>query len=96
MLSIIVPTLNESKTGYLSKILNAYLGVDNIELICVDGGSKDDTISLIKQSNAKLIATDVCSRAGRLNAGVKQAKFDLVLLHHPRSLVDIEGHNNPM
>jgi glycosyltransferase involved in cell wall biosynthesis len=91
LLSIIVPTLNESKTGYLSKILNAYLGVDNIELICVDGGSKDDTISLIKQSNAKLIATDVCSRAGRLNAGVKQAKFDLVLLHHPRSLVDIEG-----
>jgi glycosyltransferase involved in cell wall biosynthesis len=91
LLSIVVPTLNESKTGYLSKILSAYLGMDGIEIICVDGGSKDDTISLIKQSNAKLIATDVCSRAGRLNAGIKQAKFDMVLLHHPRSLVDIEG-----
>lgn len=91
MLSIIVPTLNESKTGYLSKILNAYIGVDGIEVICVDGGSKDDTIPLIKQSIAKLIATDVCSRAGRLNVGIKHAKFDMVLLHHPRSLLDVEG-----
>jgi hypothetical protein len=57
----------------------------------VDGGSTDDTVSLIKQSDAKLIVTDLCSRAGRLNAGIKQAKFDMVLLHHPRSLVDIEG-----
>jgi GT2 family glycosyltransferase len=91
LLSIVIPTLNESKTGYLSKILHAYLGVHDIEIICVDGGSKDDTISVIKQSNAKLIATDFCTRAGRLNAGIKQAKFDMVLLHHPRSLVDIEG-----
>lgn len=91
MLSIIVPTLNESKTGYLSKILNAYLEVDGIEIICVDGGSSDNTISLIKQSNATLIASDFSSRASRLNAGIKYAKFDMVLLHHPRSLVDIEG-----
>jgi glycosyltransferase involved in cell wall biosynthesis len=91
LLSIIVPTLNESKIGYLPKILNAYLDVDGIEIICVDGGSSDNTISLIKQSNAKLITTDIGSRAGRLNAGIKQAKFDMVLLHHPRSLVDVEG-----
>jgi glycosyltransferase involved in cell wall biosynthesis len=91
LLSIVVPTLNESKTGYLSKILNAYNGVGGIEVICVDGGSQDDTISIIKQSNAKLIITDIGSRAGRLNTGIKQAKFDMVLLHHPRSLVDVEG-----
>jgi len=91
LLSIVIPTLNESKTGYLSKILNAYRGLADIEIICVDGGSSDDTVSLIKQSYAKLITTDVCSRAGRLNEGIKQATFDMVLLHHPRSLVDIEG-----
>ena len=71
MLSIVIPTLNESKTGYLSKILNAYRGLADIEIICVDGGSSDDTVSLIKQSHAKLITTDVCSRAGRLNEGIK-------------------------
>jgi len=91
LLSIVIPTLNESKTGYLSKILDTYIGVLNIEVICVDGGSQDDTISIIKQSTAKLIATDIGSRAGRLNAGIKHAKFDMVLLHHPRSLVDVEG-----
>jgi glycosyltransferase involved in cell wall biosynthesis len=91
LLSIVIPTLNESKTGYLSKILDAYIGVGGIEVICVDGGSQDDTISIIKQSYAKLITTAIGSRAGRLNTGIKQAKFDMVLLHHPRSLVDVEG-----
>jgi len=91
LLSIVVPTLNESKTGYLSKILTAYHDLANIEIICVDGGSTDATILHIQQSNAKLISTDICSRAGRLNVGIQHAKFDMVLLHHPRSLVDIEG-----
>jgi glycosyltransferase involved in cell wall biosynthesis len=83
--------LNESKTGYLAKILRTYSELANIEVICVDGGSTDDTISLIEQSNSKLIATDISSRAGRLNEGIKQAEFNRVLLHHPRSLVDIKG-----
>jgi glycosyltransferase involved in cell wall biosynthesis len=91
LLSIIIPTLNESKTGYLSKIFDAYYGIPEIEIICVDGGSTDDTILLIKRSAAKLIVTDISSRAGRLNVGIKQAKFDMVLLHHPRSLVNREG-----
>jgi glycosyltransferase involved in cell wall biosynthesis len=91
LLSIVVPTLNESKTGYLAKILSAYHGLADIEVICVDGGSTDNTISLIQQSYATLISTDICSRAGRLNTGIKQAKFDMVPLHHPRSLVDVEG-----
>jgi len=72
-------------------IFDAYREVADIEIICVDGGSSDNTVALIKQSNAKLIVTDIGSRAGRLNEGIKQAKFDMVLLHHPRSLVDIEG-----
>jgi glycosyltransferase involved in cell wall biosynthesis len=91
LLSIVIPTLNESKTGYLSKIFDAYRVVADIEIICVDGGSTDNTVSLIKQSNAMLITTDKGSRAERLNEGIKQAKFDMVLLHHPRSIVDIEG-----
>lgn len=91
MLTIVIPTLNESKTNYLSKILKTYNGLADVEIICVDGGSTDDTISLIKHSSARLLATDICSRAGRLNEGIKQAKFDMVLLHHPRSILDIKG-----
>ena len=91
MLTIVIPTLNESKTGYLPRILSDYKGLAEIEIICVDGGSTDNTVSLIKQSGARLIVTDVCSRAGRLNAGIKEAKFDMLLLHHPRSIIDING-----
>jgi glycosyltransferase involved in cell wall biosynthesis len=91
LLTIVIPTLNESKTGYLPRILSAYKGLAEIEIICVDGGSADDTVSLIKQSGVRLLVTDVCSRAGRLNAGIKEAKFDMVLLHHPRSIIDING-----
>lgn len=91
MLTIVIPTFNEAKLGYLPRILDAYSGSSEIEIICVDGGSTDTTILHIQQSNAKLISTDICSRAGRLNVGIQQAKFDMVLLHHPRSLVDIEG-----
>ena len=91
MLTIVIPTLNESKTGYLPRILSDYSGLAEIEIICVDGGSTDNTVSLVKQSGVRLIVTDICSRAGRLNVGIKAAKFDMVLLHHPRSLIDVNG-----
>jgi glycosyltransferase involved in cell wall biosynthesis len=91
LLSIIVPTLNESKTGYLWQILNAYQGLAHCQIICVDGGSTDNTLEIIRQSSASLLETNIVSRAGRFNAGVSLAKFDMLLLHHPRSLVDIKG-----
>ena len=46
---------------------------------------------LLLTSQAHLIETDITSRAGRLNEGVKHAKFDMVLLHHPRSIVQLDG-----
>jgi len=91
LLSIILPTINESKTGYLSQILNAYQDLVDCEIICVDGGSTDNTLQIVEQSSAYLIATDIASRAGRLNEGIRQARFPLILLHHPRSIVDVEG-----
>ena len=91
MLSIVVPTLNESKSGYLPKILLAYQAIQNCEIICVDGGSQDDTCDIVQQFNARLVQTDIASRAGRLNEGIKQAKFQLILLHHPRSFLEVAG-----
>lgn len=93
LLSIIIPTLNESKSGYLAKILEQYQNLPHIEIICVDGGSKDDTTEVIKNSKAKLIQTNLSSRASRLNEGIAVAKNELILLHHPRSILDISGIN---
>lgn len=91
MLSIIIPTLNEGKTGYLHRILQSYQELKYCEIICVDGGSKDDTLSIIADADVRLIKTNISSRAGRLNAGIKQAKKGMVVLHHPRSFIDIKG-----
>lgn len=91
MLTIIIPTLNEEKTGYLRKILTAYKGVTNCEIICVDGGSTDDTLTVISDTGVTLINTTISSRAGRLNAGIEQATTKMVVLHHPRSILDVAG-----
>lgn len=91
MLSIIIPILNESKSGYLAKILQAYAGLEDCEIICVDGGSQDDSCDLARRSGARLIETDISPRAGRLNEGIKQARYPLILLHHPRSLLEVKA-----
>lgn len=93
MLSIVIPTLNESKTGYLPRILKAYASISNCQILCVDGGSSDDTINVVNKSSAKLIESDQQSRAGRLNEGIALAEHDLILLHHPRSILPLEGIN---
>lgn len=89
MLSIVIPILNESKSGYLPKILQAYQGIKDCEIICVDGGSQDNSCEIVHQFAAQLIQTDISSRAGRLNEGIKQARYDLILLHHPRSVLEV-------
>lgn len=91
MLSIIIPTLNEGKTGYLRNILHTYRELSNCEIICVDGGSVDDTLTIIKQAGVTLIETKVTSRAGRLNVGIDYAKTEMLVLHHPRSILDVNG-----
>jgi glycosyltransferase involved in cell wall biosynthesis len=91
LLSIIIPTLNESKTGCLSNILSAYEGLQGCEVICVDGGSTDNTVQTINQFETRLVTTNIDSRAGRLNAGIQLAQYNMVLLHHPRSVIDVKG-----
>lgn len=91
MLSVVLPTLNESKTDYLPRILKQFNQRSDCELICVDGGSTDNTVSLIKQTNARLYLTQIHSRAGRLNKGIEAARYNFVLLHHPRSCIEEQG-----
>ncbi|MEP1870921.1 MAG: glycosyltransferase, partial [Paraglaciecola sp.] len=74
MLTIIIPTLNESKSGYLQKLLDAYKSTAEIEIVCVDGGSLDNTLELIKEAGVRLIETGLASRAARLNVGIQEAK----------------------
>ena len=48
MLSIVIPTFNESKTGYLKLILAQLALLDDAEVLVIDGGSTDGTLEIIE------------------------------------------------
>ena len=89
MLSIIIPTFNEIKNGYIQKNFPLLKNTNDVEVICVDSKSCDGTVELINQYGFKLIQIDSTSRAARLNAGILESTGDMILLHHPRSLLSV-------
>ncbi len=87
-LSIVIPTFNEMKHGFLER--QSYQQ-DGIELIYVDGGSSDGTLEYLHDQKVVLIESTTSSRGERLNLGIEAATSTVVLLHHPRTIVDQEG-----
>jgi cellulose synthase/poly-beta-1,6-N-acetylglucosamine synthase-like glycosyltransferase len=85
MLSIILPTQNEMRSGLLESILACLVQVDDAEIIVVDGGSDDGTLELLSKYELELITEPGTSRAAKLNAGIAAASGDMIFLHHPRS-----------
>lgn len=90
-ISIIFSTFNERSLDLLSRSLSSLTKLEHSEIIIVDGGSTDGTIDLIKKFPVKLICSVEPSRAKRLNIGIEASSCDLVILHHPRSILDPRG-----
>jgi len=87
--SVIIPTFNEEAHGFLPQILNlfsAYAG--DVEVIVSDSGSHDNTLELAQKFGARLIHCSDKSRAQRINKGVLVASCDLILVNHPRSVLE--------
>jgi rSAM/selenodomain-associated transferase 2 len=78
-ISIIIPTLNETE-NIKEAIVTTQLNT-NIEVIIVDGGSKDDTIEIAKSLNVKVILSSP-GRAVQMNAGAMAATGDILLFLH--------------
>jgi len=79
MISVIIPTLEEEK--YLPALLKD-LSSQNTrpgEIIIVDAGSKDGTLSVAKSMGAKVITSKKKSAAHQRNLGAKSAKGDLLV-----------------
>ena len=93
MLSIIIPTFNELKNGYIQKIFPLLKNTEDIEVICVDSNSNDGTIEFINRFGFKLFQIDSTSRAARLNKGIIESNGEMILLHHPRSLLSVYALN---
>ena len=89
-LSIIIPTFNEEKeiVKLLQHLQNNSLKNGHTEIIIVDGGSTDETISIVseevKQSSLtiRLISSPQKGRAYQLNFGAKNAQGKILYFLH--------------
>lgn len=78
--SIIIPTLNEAKT--ISKVVASLRKLSGeFEVIVADGGSADDTVSLAKTGDVRVIET-VRGRGRQMNAGAQIASGDVLVFVH--------------
>jgi len=80
-LSIIIPTLNEAAS--INNTLVHLLTVieDEDEIIVVDGGSADQTVSISKQYTSKVFTSNM-GRAKQMNLGAKQASNEILVFLH--------------
>lgn len=85
-LSVIIPALNESRTITTSLICLQPLRQSGHEIILVDGGSSDDTVSLA-EGLVDQILTSRPGRALQMNLGARHAWGDTLLFLHADSLL---------
>ncbi|MDA1196009.1 MAG: TIGR04283 family arsenosugar biosynthesis glycosyltransferase [Planctomycetota bacterium] len=78
-LAVIVPTLNEGPR--LRATLEAIRGASAVELIVVDGGSRDDTCAVAEAYGARVVHS-APGRAQQMNAGADAAYSGTLLFCH--------------
>ncbi|WP_310426341.1 TIGR04282 family arsenosugar biosynthesis glycosyltransferase, partial [Chamaesiphon sp. VAR_48_metabat_135_sub] len=78
-ISIVIPALNEA--GTIAKVLAGIHSLPNVEIILVDGGSSDDTVSISTELGVKVISADK-GRARQMNVGAKAATGEILLFLH--------------
>jgi len=82
MISIVIPTYNESKIiedniSRLHQIID-----DRDEIVVVDGKSEDNTRDIVRQNKKTNLVISERGRAIQMNAGAKTAKGEYVLFLH--------------
>lgn len=84
MISVVIPTLNESAT--LPLLLEALATMPGEkEVLVVDGGSHDDTAAVARTAGATVL-TAPRGRARQMNAGAAAARGDVLWFLHSDSL----------
>jgi len=90
-ISVIIPTLNEAE--HLEKTLASIENDGSLEILVVDGGSRDETINLAKTFKVRLFTT-AAHRARQANAGALAARGDILLFVHGDTRLPPEYHSH--
>jgi rSAM/selenodomain-associated transferase 2/rSAM/selenodomain-associated transferase 1 len=84
LVSVIIPTLNEAEV--LPTTLERLRGVEGIEIIVADGGSRDATREVARMGGAEVIEV-AGGRAAQLNAAAARASGRYLLFLHADTLL---------
>lgn len=89
MITVVLPCLNELRHGYLPRIVtNLQAQQGDKELIAVVSPSQDGTLDLLRAvPTLRVIVTPATNRAQRLNEGIQASQGEVVLLHHPATVL---------
>jgi rSAM/selenodomain-associated transferase 2 len=78
-ISVVIPTLNEAAN--ISETVRRAQNARNVEVVVVDGGSRDDTTEIAGRLGALVLAAEA-SRARQMNVGAAAATGDILLFLH--------------
>jgi dolichol-phosphate mannosyltransferase len=96
-ISIVVPVHNEAEniSPLLNEITAALKNFTDYEIIYIDDGSQDDTLTILKTAQQSIPNLRVfhheksCGQSGAIYTGIKAAKFSVI------ATLDGDGQNNP-
>ena len=82
-ISIVIPVLNEARNISLliKKIQEVFSGIKgwDIEIICVDGGSKDETVKVVKESGGNIFIQENPGFGQAIYEGFRHASGDFIV-----------------
>lgn len=82
-ISVIIPVMNEAQNlRDLIPFLKKFGAHFIVDIIVVDGGSKDDSCVVAESLGAEVLKSSMASRAIQMNLGAKQAKGNTLFFVH--------------
>ena len=84
-LSVIIPVLNEAAIA--REYLNQFPYLEEVEVLIIDGGSRDSTMDLCKKFPVQVLSSPKPGRANQMNYGASLAKGKFLLFLHLDSLL---------